>query len=298
MAADQLLPENHGEPTRPDTRQEPPNGQDTREAEAAPSQETSPITSPGGVEPGPGVACADCTTAAGTPGNPTPGSAPGSTSGTGAGSQSPSPTVTGELGFVPGPELEAATSGWAKTQEGAVFTSDAALRAQIPAAEKWLEDINVVPSECGLYGIGSLKDQLNEAVMAAVTLPENLGADITVASYADLNALVADVAAQQHLDQSCAKYKISSLQQEITAKQSELKVETSAPYSAGTLMVTVNGGTESKQVSVRAIDGHVMVTATRKVSANPADAAKSATADVEAILKVLRDREATAGTTP
>ena len=134
--------------------------------------------------------------------------------------------------------------------------------------------------------------------MAAVTLPEKLGGDITVASYADLNALVADVAAQQHLDQSCAKYKISSPRQEITTKLSDLKVDTSAPYSAGTLMVTENGGAESKQVSVRAIDGHVMVTATRKASANPADATKSATADVEAILKVLRDREAAAGTAP
>lgn len=244
------------------------------------------------------LALGGCTAGAGTPGTPASGSAPGSTSVSGTNLQSPSPTITGELGFVAGPELEAATSEWAKTQEGAVFTSDAALRAQIPAAEKWLKEINVVPNECGLYGIGSLKDQLNEAVMAAVTLPEKLGGDITVASYADLNALVADVAAQQHLDQSCAKYKISSPRQEITTKLSDLKVDTSAPYSAGTLMVTDNGGAESKQVSVRAIDGHVMVTATRKASANPADATKSATADVEAILKVLRDREAAAGTTP
>ncbi|MGL3806656.1 hypothetical protein ACSYDW_11215 [Paeniglutamicibacter sp. R2-26] len=231
-------------------------------------------------------------------GNRTPGSAPGQATTPGTGAQSPSPTVAGELDYVAGPELEAATSTWATTQEGAVFTSDAALRAQIPAAEKWLKDIDVDPKECGLYGIGSLKDQLNEAVMAAVTFPENVGADITVASYEDLNALVADVAAQQHLDESCGKYTIRSPQQEITTKLSDLKVATSAPYSAGTLMVTVNGRNTSKQVSVRAIDGHVMVTATRKAANNPDEATARAAADVEAILAVLREREAAAGTKP
>lgn len=217
------------------------------------------------------------------------GDAPGSAAPT------PNPTIAGELAAVSGPELEATMDAWAKKREGAVFTSEAALRAQVPAAQKWLESIDVVPSECGLYGIGSLKDQLDEAVMAAVSLPEKSGADITVASYADLNALVADVAAQQHLDKSCARYTISSPQQEITVKLSKLKASTSAPYSAGSLMATLNEGKESKQVSVRAIDGHVMVTATRNAPADPAEAASLAIADVEAVLKVLREREAQAG---
>ncbi len=130
--------------------------------------------------------------------------------------------------------------------------------------------------------------------MAAVALPENTGADITVASYSDLNALVADVAAQQHLDKSCAKYTLSGAQQEITTTLSSLKIQTSAPYSAGTLMTTQNEGTESKQVSVRAIDGHVMVTATRKAGADPAEATKLATADLEAVLTLLREQEAQA----
>lgn len=212
----------------------------------------------------------------------------------GTGAAVPSPTVSGELAFVPGPELERIMGDWSKTREGSTFTSDAALRTQIPTAEKWLAGINVKPTECGLYGIGSLKAQLDASVMAAVALPENTGADITVASYSDLNALVADVAAQQHLDKSCAKYTLSGAQQEITTTLSSLKIQTSAPYSAGTLMTTQNEGTESKQVSVRAIDGHVMVTATRKAGADPAEATKLATADLEAVLTLLREQEAQA----
>lgn len=242
---------------------------------------------------------AGCTSGTGTT-PPAAGTGTGTTTQTtdsGTGTPIPSPTVTGELAYIEAPELEKVLGGWAKTQQGAALSADAALRGQIPAAEKWLAGIEVNPTECGLYGIGSLKDQLDESVMAAVTLAESAGAVITVASYRDLNALVADVAAQQHLDKSCSKYTVSGEDQKISSTLNPLKVETSAPYSAGTLMVSSNEGTETKQVSVRAIDGHVMVTSARKATTNPAEATKLATVDVESILTLLRDREAQAGGT-
>lgn len=231
-------------------------------------------------------------------GNPVPPAAsgtPAQVTDSGTGSAVPSPTVSGELAYVPGPELEKMLGEWSQTQPGSKVTTDAALRSQIPEAEKWLSGIKVEPAECGLYGIGSFKDQLDASVMVAVTLPEKTGADIAVASYPDLNELVADVAAQQHLDKSCATYSIIAQQQKITATLSHFTAQTSAPYSAGTVMSTTNEGTESKQLSVRAIDGNVMVTATRKSGPDTAEAMKLATADVEAVLTVLRDREAQAG---
>lgn len=236
-----------------------------------------------------------CTSGSGTTPPPVSAGATAQATESGSGTPDPSPSVSHELAFIAGPELDKALDGWAKTQPGSIFTADTALRAKIPAAEKWLTGIDVKPTECGLYGIGSLKDQLDASVMSAVTLAEKTGADITVASYPDLNALVADVAAQQHLDKSCAKYTVSGKQQKFSVTLSPLKVATSAPYSAGTQMVTNNEGTESKQASVRAIDGHVMITATRAFTADPVAATKLATADVETILTLLREREAQAG---
>lgn len=213
-----------------------------------------------------------------------------------AGSDSPSPTpsVAGELAFIDEPQLAEAMGEWAKNQPGSKLTNDAALRAQIPAAEKWLAGITVVPSECGLYGGGSIKDQLAASVMTAVSLGEEIGGDVTVASYPDLNELVADVAAQQHLDSSCSKYTVTSEGQSITATMEALKVDPVAPYVTGTLMKTLNDGKVSQQVSIRAIDGHIMVTATRRAASDPVAAVREATADANAVLELLRAREAQA----
>lgn len=207
---------------------------------------------------------------------------------------SPTPSVAGELAYLEEPALAQAMEQWAKTMPGSKLTNDAALRAQIPTAEKWLAGITVVPSECGLYGGGNLKDQLDASVMTAVSLDEKTGGDVTVASYPDLNELVADVAAQQHLDSSCSKYTMTSEGQSIAATMEPLKVESLAPYVTGTLMKTQNEGKASQQVSIRAIDGHIMVTATRRAASDPAAAIREATADANAVLELLRAREAQA----
>lgn len=218
----------------------------------------------------------------------------GASSAASSATPSPTPSVAGELAYLEEPQLAQAMGEWAKNQPGSKLTNDAALRAQIPAAEKWLAGITVVPSECGLYGGGSLKDQLDASVMTAVSLDEKTGGDITVASYPDLNELVADVAAQQHLDSSCSKYTVTSEGQNITATMEALKVDPLAPYVTGTLMKTQNDGKLSQQVSIRAIDGHIMVTATRRAASDPVAAVREATADANAVLELLRAREAQA----
>ena len=241
------------------------------------------------------LALAGCTSAD----NPTPATGAGSETSAASSAASsdvptPTPSVAGELAYLEEPQLAQAMGEWAKSQPGSKLTNDAALRAQIPAAEKWLGKITVVPSECGLYGGGGLKDQLAASVMTAVSLDEKTGGDVTVASYPDLNELVADVAAQQHLDSSCSKYTVTSEGQSITATMEALKVDPVAPYVTGTLMKTQNEGKLSQQVSIRAIDGHIMVTATRRAAKDPVAAVREATADANAVLELLRHREAQA----
>ncbi|MGB9035256.1 hypothetical protein BLJ79_15610 [Arthrobacter sp. UCD-GKA] len=211
---------------------------------------------------------------------PGPGSAPGSTTG--------SPSGTTELAYLDAAALKGAVQQWADATAGTKVNDQDALRGHLPAAEKWLEGITVVPAKCGLYGIGSLKEQLDQAAMAAAVLPPEAGGDLTVASYRDRDALVADVAAQQHLDESCGKYTVSADGQKITSTLSRLEATSSAPYTSATMLESVNGKAKTRRVSVRAIDGHTMLTATRTVKGTAEETTALALADVESMLGILR----------
>lgn len=207
---------------------------------------------------------------------------PGGTTGTPG-----SPSAAAALGHLDAAALKTAVEQWASNFKGAQINDQEKLRSQLPQAEKWLEGITVVPAKCGLYGLGNLKDQLGKADMAAVVLPAAEGGDLTVASYRDRDALVADVGAQQHLDESCGKYTVKADGQEITSTLTRLEATGSAAYTSVSMLESVSGKSKSKRVSVRAIDGNVMVTATRTVTDTPEDAAALALGDVESLLKIL-----------
>ncbi len=211
---------------------------------------------------------------------PGPGSTLGATTG--------DPGAATELTYVDAAALKTAVQQWAAATAGTKVNGQDALHAQLPAAEKWLEGITVVPAKCGLYGIGSLKAQLDQAAMAAAVLPPEAGGDLTVASYQDRDALVADVAAQQHLDESCGKYTVSADGQKITSTLSHLDATSSAPYTSASMLENVNGKAKTRRVSVRAIDGHMMMTATRTVKGTVEEATALALADVESMLGILR----------
>ncbi|MDO5745745.1 MAG: hypothetical protein Q4P23_14925, partial [Micrococcaceae bacterium] len=185
----------------------------------------------------------------------------------------------------------AAVQQWADATPGTQVNDQEALRSQLPKAEKWLEGITVVPEKCGLYGIGNLKEQLDQAAMAAAVLPQKSGGDLMVASYRDRDALVADVAAQQHLDESCGTYTVSADGQSIVSTVSRLEVTTSAPYSSASMLESVNGTKKTSSVSVRAIDGHTMMTSTRVVAGEPDEATTQALADIESMLGILRSTQ-------
>lgn len=216
------------------------------------------------------------------------------------GSEGPteSPTATAAMGHLDAAALKNAVQQWANATPGTVVNDHETLGKQLPQAEKWLEGITVVPAKCGLYGIGSLKDQLDQAAMAAAILPQNAGGDLTVASYRDRDALVADVAAQHHLDASCGTYTVTADGQKIVSRLSRLEANSSAPYTSATMLESVNGNARSRQVSIRVIDGHLMLTATRMVKDTPEAAAAQALQDAEAMLGLLRTAQPAATPAP
>lgn len=207
-----------------------------------------------------------------------------------SGSASPTagPSGRAELGYLDAAALKSAVQQWAAATPGTVVNDQEALRKQLPEAQKWLEGVTVVPAECGLYGVGSLTDQLDQAAMAAAVLPQNAGGDLTIASYRDRAGLVANVAAQQHLDQSCSTYAVTAGGQTITSKLTPLQVTSSAPFTTATMLESVNGDAKNKQVSVRLIDGSLMLTATRAVKSTPEAATAQALKDAEGLLAILR----------
>lgn len=207
---------------------------------------------------------------------------------------SPSATAPGAtaLGYLDAAALKAAVQQWANSTDGATVNDQQALRAALPQAEKWLEGITVLPATCGLYGLGNLKEQLDKSAMAASVLPPAVGGDLTVAAYPDRNALVADVAAQQHLDESCGTYTVTADGQTIASTLTQLQATSSAPYTAATMLQSVNGKKKSRTVSVRVIDGHIMLTASRPVKGTVESATAQALGDAESMLGILR------GTTP
>lgn len=200
----------------------------------------------------------------------------------------PGPPAAAELEYLDAATLKGAVQQWATATPGTVVNDHQTLSKQLPQAQRWLAGITVSPAECGLYGIGSLKDQLDQAAMAAAILPQNAGGDLTVASYRDRAALVADVAVQQHLDASCGTYTVTGDGQKIVSKLSRLEANSSAPYTWATMLASVNGKARSRQVSIRVIDGNLMLTATRTVKDTPEAAAALALQDAEAMLGILR----------
>ncbi|GAA5227268.1 hypothetical protein [Paeniglutamicibacter antarcticus] len=223
-----------------------------------------------------------------TPQAPVPVPGPGSTPGNTIPKNTP---VAEEMGYLDAAAMMAAVQKWADATPGTQVNDQQALRSQLPKAEKWLEGITVVPEKCGLYGIGNIREQLDQAAMAAAVLPPAGGGDLMVASYQDRGALVADVAAQQHLDESCGKYTVTADGQTILSTVSRLDVTTSAPYSSASMLESVNGTKETRSVSVRAIDGHTMMTATRVVAGEPEEATTQALADIESMLGILRSTQ-------
>lgn len=215
---------------------------------------------------------------------------------------SPNPTTApspeAELEYFDAATLKGAVQQWATATPGTVVNDHQTLNRQLPQAQKWLAGITVSPAECGLYGIGSLKDQLAQAAMAAALLPQDAGGVLTVASYRDRAALVADVAVQQHLDASCGTYTVTGNGQKIVSKLSRLEASSSAPYTWATMLESVNGKARSRQVSIRVIDGNLMLTATRAVKATPEAAAAQALRDAEDMLGILRSVQPAATPAP
>lgn len=217
-------------------------------------------------------------------------------------SPSPEPTPTtgetaaevpAELGKLEAAAVEEAARSFASERPGAIVIDGATIRAGVPDTEKWLKTVIIKPDRCGYYGGQSLTDQLSVAELAVVTLPADSGqgaAQITVSSYGEAETLVTDMATQQYMDKDCGTFTVTSGGKTVKNKIEAIAVESSAPYVSGILTAATIGAKTTRSLTIRAVDGHVMVTSTRDAGADVAAATAVAQSDVELMLELLRGR--------
>ncbi|GAA4360432.1 hypothetical protein [Paeniglutamicibacter cryotolerans] len=202
-------------------------------------------------------------------------------------------TPPAELGKLDASVLEDVARTFAAEHPGSKMLDGAQIRAQIPATEKWLKTVVIEPERCGYYGGQSLTEQLAVAELAVVTLPRAEGqqsAQITVSSYREAETLVADISTQQYLDKDCGTFSVTSGGQTVKNRIEAVPVDSSAPYGSGILATATSGKKTTRNLTVRAVDGNVMVTSTRDAGSDVAAATQAAQTDVERMLELLRAR--------
>lgn len=200
-------------------------------------------------------------------------------------------TPPAELGELDATAVEDAARTFAAGHPGSKVLDGAQLRAQVPATEKWLKTVVIDPDRCGYSGGKSLADQLAVAELAVVTLPgvEGQGpSQVTVSSYREAETLVTDIATQQYMDKDCGTFTVTSRGKTVKNRIETVPVDSSAPYGSGILATATTGKKTTRSLTVRAVDGHVMVTSTHDAGSDVAASTQSAQADVEQMLDLLR----------
>lgn len=203
------------------------------------------------------------------------------------------PTEQAELGKLDAATVEETARTFAAGHAGSTVLDGAQIRAQIPATEKWLKTVVIDPERCGMYGGQTLSEQLEAAELAVVSIPGTDGhqpTQITVSSYRESETLVADISTQQYLDKDCGSFTVTSGKTTVKNTIETIDVESDVPYASGILSTATNNKKTTKSLTIRAVDGHIMVTSTRDAGSDATAAAQAAQADVEQMLTLLHTR--------
>lgn len=170
---------------------------------------------------------------------------------------------TGQSGSVPAgqahgtDELQAVLRKFGESRENAKVISDQQLRDSIPAAQAWLQELEVNPEECGLTITGPLSEQLEHASMSALQLDASF---ITLASYEDAAQVAQNFADQEQRNERCARYTVLKDGRHVAFHMARQPVQTEAGKTAAHVLTSSDGATASQQLMIQAADGNIMIT--------------------------------------
>jgi len=182
-------------------------------------------------------------------------------------------------------ELHQALEHLAEGTEDAVILDDEELRQTIPAAQAWLEGVEVTPAECGPTLTVPLNDQLASATMAALRIGQGI---IAVAAFRDTATLQEQLAKDEQLSDRCTRYTVLHDRRRVAYHLAQQQVHNEAEYSRAHLLTSSDGSEAAQQIVVRAAQDNVMVTISQPLDkATTAEQLASAAQQADDLLKLL-----------
>ncbi|MFJ2619023.1 hypothetical protein [Glutamicibacter sp. NPDC087344] len=153
-------------------------------------------------------------------------------------------------------ELEDALNTFAGSHSGASVINDGQLRSTIPQAQQWLEDVEVNPSKCGITFAAPISEQLQNSVMGAVQLGDQL---ITVAVYPDSATLKSHWDTQASASTDCSRYSVKVDGESRAYHLAKQPVQSNAKLTEGYVVTESDGNKTSQQLIVRAATANILL---------------------------------------
>lgn len=178
----------------------------------------------------------------------------------------PSTEQTEDAGQVPtAAELTAVLEQFALDYPGSQVLSDQQLRDSIPAAEAWLQEVEVSPEECGLVMSAPLKEQLSQAAMAALQLEDSF---ITLAGYTDAEQLAQNFDAELERNERCSRYTVLNDGRRIAFHTALQELPTQARRTMAHVLTSSDGKASDQQIMVKVAHRNVMMTINQPLQNN------------------------------
>lgn len=181
--------------------------------------------------------------------------------------------------------LEAKLEEFAQGLPDAKVIDDQALRASIPAAEKWMESIKVDPAKCGVTFAEPISEQLKSSTMGAIEFGDSY---LTVAVYEDPQVLKVQWEAQAAASSACSRYSVKSGDETRAYHLAKQPVESEAELNEGYVVTSSDGSATQQQLVIRSATSNVLI-GVQQASAEGAvpERIKAATKTMQSLLDHL-----------
>lgn len=182
--------------------------------------------------------------------------------------------------------LNRALTEFSQNSSEAKILTDAQLRKTIPKAQQWLENVEIMPSKCGVTFASPIAEQLKNSVMGAVELKDQF---ITVAIYPDAATLKTAWDAHAAANAECSRYSVKSEGQSRAFHLAKQQVKSNAPLNEGYVVTGSDGSRTSQQLSIRSASANILIgiqqTTTKDQTAQQLNAA---TETINAVLDKIK----------
>ncbi|MGH3651992.1 hypothetical protein [Glutamicibacter sp.] len=205
-----------------------------------------------------------------------------SCSGGGESSASPSPLPVVQMDAQ---QLKAKLAEFGKGLPKAKVFDDRALRSSIPAAQEWMENMEVTPSKCGVTFAAPITEQLKNSTMGAIEYQDGY---LTVALFKDEETLKEQWEAKLEENAGCSRYTVKSGNESRAYHLAKQPIDSPAEMNESYVVTSSNGSSTEQQLIVRSATSNVLIGLQEPTSKDSAaEQLKAATETMQALLEQL-----------